>query len=708
MSDPSPEPDPDPDLLAEQSHLDQAYEHLEAMRQRTERMIAVAEGGATETDSEAARYHLRRRAASFDGRAPLCFGRLDTDEDETFHVGRRHVEDDQGDPVVVDWRAPISAPFYRATWRDPLGVRRRRRFSVDRRTIVAIHDEDLSDPDAVGGGGIPDPLLAELERSRTGELRDIVATIQAEQDEIIRAPLEQLTIVQGGPGSGKTAVGLHRAAFLLFEHRLRLEETRVLVVGPNRVFLRYISDVLPSLGETSVVQTTIEGLHGTRYPVQATEPDEVAALKGDPRMAEVLWRALADAIKVPTADVELTLPWGRVRLTVDHVETALAAARERDLDANAGREVFRSLLARRVEALLLPQFRGEAPAGSDFIADARADATFRSLVNRTWPAASAPTLVRRLLTSRALRRRAADGILTPAEQDLLHRPSGDAATMWTSADVPLLDEADTLILGVRATYGHIVADEAQDLSPMALRMLARRSPTGSMTILGDLAQSTAPAGQQRWEDALDHLGEAAAHAVVELEVGYRVPGPILDLASRLLPLAAPHVTPSRSIRTAGDDPWVTRADGVDQLVPAVVDRVAVLAEDWGTIGVVAPGELTAAVLDGLVTRGLDAGDARRGGLDRAVTVLDPPTAKGLEFDAVVVVEPARFLDAGAVGARHLYIAMTRCVQHLSVIHARRCRPPSRLPRGSGRRRRPRTARRRRRGRVGRPRSHRGR
>jgi DNA helicase IV len=242
------------------SHLDHAYRCLEAMRSTTERLIRTAEGGANATDTEAANYHLHKRVASFDGRAPLCFGRLDTDDDETFRVGRRHVEDATGEPVVVDWRAPVSAPFYRATWRDPLGLARRRRFSVVDRSIVALHDEDFSDPDSVGGGGIPDPLLAELERSRTGELRDIVATIQAEQDEIIRAPLDQLTVVQGGPGSGKTAVGLHRAAYLLYEHRLVLEERRVLVVGPNRVFLRYISEVLPSLGESAVVQTTIEGL----------------------------------------------------------------------------------------------------------------------------------------------------------------------------------------------------------------------------------------------------------------------------------------------------------------------------------------------------------------------------------------------------------------------------------------------------------------
>lgn len=673
-----PEPDPDqtdttthPDLAAEQAHLDRAHAHLESMRRRTERMIAIAEGGATETDSEAARYHLRKRAASFDGRAPLCFGRLDTDDGDTFHVGRRHVEDEAGDPVVVDWRAPVSAPFYRATWRDPLGIRLRRRFSVEDRTIVALHDEDLGDPDSVGGGGIPDPLLAELERSRTGELRDIVATIQAEQDEIIRAPLDQLTIVQGGPGSGKTAVGLHRAAFLLFEHRLLLEERRVLVVGPNRVFLRYISEVLPSLGETAVVQTTIEGLLGARYPVRGEEAPEVAGLKGDARMAQVLRNALDASIKPPTGDTELTLPWGRVTLTAAHVGEALGAARSRTLDFNAGREVFRSLLARRVEALLLPQFRDEAPAGSDFVADARADATFRSLVGRTWPAASAPALVRRVLGSRAARDRAAADLLSVDERAALHRRSSGPADQeaWTSADIPLLDEADALISGVRATYGHIVADEAQDLSPMALRMLARRSPSGSLTILGDLAQSTAPAGQERWQDAVAHLGAPARHAVTELEIGYRVPGPILDAASRLLPLAAPHVAPSRSIRTTGDDPWFTRVATADLLPGAVAERVALLDREWGSVGVVVPGPLGEAVLAALTAAGLDAGDARRGGLDRAVTVLDPPTAKGLEFDAVVVVEPAHFLADGAIGARLLYIAMTRCVQHLSVVHA---------------------------------------
>ena len=672
MEDPPHPSEPlDAALAEEQRHLDHAHACLETMRTHTEAMIAIAEGGATETDSEAARYHLRKRAASFDGRAPLCFGRLDTDDDETFHVGRRHVEDADGDPVVVDWRAPVSAPFYRATWRDPLGLHRRRRFSIEDRTIVALHDEDFTDPDSIGGGGIPDPLLAELERSRTGEMRDIVATIQAEQDEIIRAPLDQLTIVQGGPGSGKTAVGLHRAAYLLYEHRLTLEESRVLVVGPNRVFLRYISEVLPSLGETAVVQTTIDGLLGARYRVRATEGPEVERLKGDRRMADVLRRALDDLIRPATGMTELTLRWGRVRLSPDDVTAALDAARSRSLDFNAGREVFRSVLARRVEALLLPQFRGEAPAGSDFQGDARSDDTFRSLVAKAWPTTSGPSLVRRALGNARARAAAADGILSPDEQSLIaRRPASKVDDeLWTAADIPLLDEAEALIGGVRATYGHIVADEAQDLSDMALRMLARRSPAGSLTVLGDLAQSTAPAGQEHWDDVVAALGTPPSTQLHELEVGYRVPGPILDAASRLLPLAAPNVAPTRSIRTAGDPPWLTRTEAGTRLLDEVVARARLLADEWTSVAVISPRSLADDVLSALADAGVDAGAAERGGLDRSVAVVDPPTAKGLEFDAVVVVEPARFLAEEAGGARLLYIAMTRCVQHLSVVHA---------------------------------------
>jgi DNA helicase IV len=538
---------------------------------------------------------------------------------------------------------------------------------------VALHDEDFTDPDSGGATGIPDPLLAELERGRTGEMRDIVATIQAEQDEVIRAPLHQVTIVQGGPGTGKTAVGLHRAAFLLYEHRALLEERRVLVLGPNRVFLRYISEVLPSLGEHAVNQNTIDGLLAARYPVRATDPPEVAELKGDARMAEVLARALADQRAVPHEPVDLHLPWGRVRLSPDDVAHAQQAAAARRLDDTAAREVYRNLLARRAEALLLPQFRGEAPAGSDFARDARSDPAFQRLVTRSWPATSAPALVRRVLGNRRALAAASRGLLDHAERELLYRAAAGRLDdePWTLPDIPLLDEADALTGGVRATYGHVVVDEAQDLSAMALRMVARRCPSGSITVLGDLAQATAPGAQRSWDDAARHLDVAADRAISELQVGYRVPASILDLASRLLPVAAPQVTPSRSIRSHGDEPWITRTASVDDLAREVARRAAVLCEAWGSVGVVVPDPHADPVLGAIAEAGLDGARGDRGGLDRAITVLDPAMAKGLEFDAVIVVEPARFLDHdGAVGARLLYVAMTRSVQHLSLVHHR--------------------------------------
>ncbi|HLU41387.1 MAG TPA: ATP-binding domain-containing protein, partial [Microthrixaceae bacterium] len=418
----------------------------------------------------------------------------------------------------------------------------------------------------------------------------------------------------------------------------------------------------------------------------------VAALKGDARMAEVLARALADQRSLPTEAVELHLPWGRVRLTADDVADAQREAASRRLDDTAAREVYRTLLARRVEARLLPQYRGEAPAGSDFARDAKNDRVFQRLVTRTWPTTSAAALVRRVLGNRRAAATAADGLLDRDELALLHRQPARRLDdeRWTAADIPLLDEADALVGGVRATYGHVVVDEAQDLSAMALRMVARRSPSGSITVLGDLAQATAPGAQSSWEEVAAALAAPAestaaalaapaestaaalaapGHAIAELEIGYRVPAPILDLASRLLPLAAPQLAPSRSIRTVGDDPWITRVAPPDDLLAELVRRVGVLGEAWGSSGVVAPGRWHAPALEALAAARLDVAAGDRGGLGHQVAVLEPPTAKGLEFDAVVVVEPADFLVDGPTGARLLYVAMTRSVQHLSVLHA---------------------------------------
>src|SRR3954470_7720214 len=294
---------PHPDVARERARLRFAQDCLETMRERTAARVADEDVlAANEADAEAVKWQLQRRLDSLnDDAGSLCFGRIDDVDDERWYIGRRHVEDEGGTPVVVDWRADVATPFYRATLADPLGLHLRRRFVFNGRELADVFEEDFDDPDSLAGsGGVPDPLLAELGRARTGQMRDIVATIQGEQDTIIRAPLETCLVVQGGPGTGKTAVGLHRAAFLLYEHRARLARGGVLVVGPNPVFLRYISQVLPSLGETSATQTTVDCL------LASEDSDEVAAVKGDARMAEVVARAAADAIRIPVDGMVIT------------------------------------------------------------------------------------------------------------------------------------------------------------------------------------------------------------------------------------------------------------------------------------------------------------------------------------------------------------------------------------------------------------------
>ena len=312
-----------------------------------ERAYLAEADGRSDVDSKIAGAHLRHRQRSLDADvAGLAFGRLDDEDGDRWYVGRRHVEDATGDPVVVDWRAPISTPFYRATAADPLGLRLRRRFVMTGREVDDLFDEDFDDPDSVDAahhGGIPDPLLAELERSRTGAMRDIVATIAAEQDVIIRAPLDTCLVVQGGPGTGKTAVGLHRAAFLLYEHRPKLDREGVLVVGPNPLFLRYIAQVLPSLGEAATRQSTIERLvSGAHGRVRAFDTPAVARLKGDARMALVLAQGARTHLRPPTEDARVSTPWGPVRLPAEAVAGAVDEVLARGVPFGTGRTAFRT------------------------------------------------------------------------------------------------------------------------------------------------------------------------------------------------------------------------------------------------------------------------------------------------------------------------------------------------------------------------------
>ncbi len=661
-----------PELAIEQAYLDAAYAHLARMRARTEAAAAITEGGAQAVDSAIAQAHLERRLRSLDTDVDgLSFGRLDAETGESWYVGRRHVEDDRGDPVVVDWRAPISTPFYRATAADPMELVRRRRFVMTRRRVDDLFDEVFDDPDSVDAahhGGIPDPLLAELERSRTGEMRDIVATIAAEQDVVIRAELDSCLVVQGGPGTGKTAVGLHRAAFLLFEHRTLLDREGVLVVGPNPLFLRYIAQVLPSLGEAATRQTTVERLVGGRR--RGTDEPDVARLKGDARMAEVVRRGARDHLRPPDADLVVSTPWGRVRIDAGQVADAVEEIVARGTAFAVGRTALRSRL-RRLAWLAHQDARGDAAAPSDTWESAmRANPELSSAVSRIWPSLSAGPLVKRLLTNRRALAAAAGGLLDDQEQARLLRAGARRLDdePWTAAELVLIDEAEAVLNGVARTYGHVVVDEAQDLSAMELRAVARRCPSRSMTILGDLAQATAPGAQSSWEEAVVHLGSPARASIEELELGYRVPKAILDVADRLLPTVAPGVRPSQSVRLDGVAPELVRVPAAE-LASRVAAVVGADAARWGSVGVIVPVPLLGAVEDALTAAAVAFADGRSGAMGEVVTVVEPPAAKGLEFDAVVVVEPAAFLIDGELGGRLLYIALTRAVQRLTIVHA---------------------------------------
>jgi DNA helicase IV len=675
---PEPAPGIHPDHAGEQAYLRRARAALDAMLARSERALDFSEQRVRDEDSadaKIARAHMVDRRAAVDvGAVNLAFGRIDEDPDiadgDQFYVGRRHIEDDAGNPLIVDWRAPVAVPFYRATAADPFGLARRRRFTCDVDELVAIFDEQLDDPESMSAAGIPDPVLAEIERGRSGEMSDIVATIAAEQDEIIRATIDECLLVQGGPGTGKTAVGLHRAAFLLFEHRESLSQSHVLVIGPNRVFLRYVANVLPSLGETAVSQATITSLLSARVRVRAQEPSEIAEVKGRAVMADVIGRLAAARINAPTEEAAVPLGLRTLRFDPATIESAITTAQARNLPLNDAKGVFTEVLLREARRQLIDRNTDQEDLATA-IPELRKSNGFRKMVDKAWPGLSGAQLVRSLLGSPTNRNRAIDGILSPAEADLLQRSSAKKISdeQWTAADLPLLDEANALTAGVGRRYGHVVVDEAQDLSAMALRAAGRRAAGGSMTILGDIAQATGVGAQTSWDSVAIGLGiDPRGLRRRELTVGYRVPGPILDYANRLLPVTAPDVTASTSIRSRGvgaEHHEVRPAE----LASTVAALAADLGHDWSTIGVIAMSQRMDDVLEALSAAGLDGGDTRRAAaLDHAISVIDPPTAKGLEFDATILVEPAEFV-ALPNGLRLLYVALTRSVQRLLIVRA---------------------------------------
>jgi DNA helicase IV len=692
--------------------------------------VHAGSAGGDEIATEALAWQLARRVEDLvdDGRTGLFFGRLDYDDSavdvagERFYVGRRHVMDEEGDPVVIDWRAAVARPFYRASPARRYGVRLRRRFGFNAAppgggstaepaaagargvvTLTSIQDEPLTLLDeSAGQDAARRVLVAEIERPRIGPMRDIVATIQPEQDDLIRAPLEATICIQGGPGTGKTAVGLHRAAFLLYEHAERLDRSGVLVIGPSAAYLAFIRDVLPGLGEVRVAQQTLAGMverpagvrgaaggmatgrarrsgpardrarrGGGGVAVRGADTVEAAAVKGDVRMVKVVRRAIFSNVTFPTEPLALRYGNRTVALPVTALRGKVAALLDGDLRYAAGRAQLRDWAVERCQRQLEEASAVTALDTPRDVERALArDPALRAFVDRTWPELDPVRLVYRLLTDATMLARAADGILTPEEQELARwprRPRGLASAAWSLADAFLFDEAVDAVAGTR-TYGHVVADEAQDLSPMQLRAVGRRCRFGSATLLGDLAQATTPWSASSWDDAVRHLGKPGT-GIEQLPRAFRAPSEVLDYANRLLPEIAPDVAPAASVRSvpgALDVKAVPAAEVTAAWLQAV--RAALAGE--GSVGLVSADASLPAIRDELAKRGIPFQAVDRFDPATRLAAVPASAAKGLEFDQVVLVEPAEIAGDSVLGLRLLYIALTRAVVRLQVIHAK--------------------------------------
>ena len=729
-----------PEIRAEQAVVDRAYSRLEAMRDAARAVsadvIETTPGGTHQARLERdVRVQLtERRLASLQvGEAGLVFGRTDATGGDRRYIGRVAISDEDNEPLVVDWRAPAAEPFYRATPGAPMGLIRRRHFILRGRTVTGLDDELLTaeapDDDLVlvGEGA----LLAALERSRSGRMADIVATIQREQDEIVRSPLPGIVVVQGGPGTGKTAVALHRAAYLLYTFRFPLERAGVLLIGPSRIFLRYIEQVLPALGEHTVNLATPADLVPT--PVRGQDGPGAARLKGEARMARVVAQAVGDRQRGLPAPIAVLWKGQRVRLSVRDSRRLVEQVKRRRGTHNERRVQVERLVVRHLlgQLDLEEDDASEGTARDEISRTLRADREVVTALERMWPVLTPEELLHDLWGWPALIRLAGRGVVDEAEVAMLHRPRSTrlADVPWTEADLPLLaeameylgpvakrrragagngdgpagwerekvvaemgdldpqmrrdllrhleaidartttGEAESLELWDR-TFGHVVIDEAQDLSPMQLRMIGRRVPSGSMTIVGDLGQASGSWAPPSWDDVVAHLPSSDRRPPrrAELTVNYRTPSEVMDVAARVLAVVAPDLTPSRSVRQAGTDPIFTAVDPAS-LDAAVLDaaRAERDAVPDGKVAVLTSPSMVERIRTVLSAAGLSS--ARKGTelLDAALAVLPVQQAKGLEFDSVVVVEPAAIVDEHPHGGRALYLALTRTTRRLQVV-----------------------------------------
>ncbi|MEU9598958.1 ATP-dependent DNA helicase [Streptomyces sp. NPDC048109] len=732
---------PDDELRHEQEFIDGLYARVDALRGDAEVSVteALAQGNAPQQARlerdilVAERSGLLAALNAVDG--SLCFGRIDLTSGEGHHIGRigLRADDAERTPVLIDWRAGVARPFYLATGHTPMGLRRRRHITSEGRTVTALHDEilDLGDETRTGH---EDPsgdavLLAALNSARTGRMGDIVQTIQADQDRIIRAPHRGVLVVEGGPGTGKTAVALHRAAYLLYEHRELLAKRAVLIVGPNPAFLGYIGEVLPSLGETGVLLATVGELFpGVR--ATATDTPEAAAVKGRADMADVLAEAVRDRQALPDPVIAIEHDREILMLDDDLVRVARERTRAAKLPHNAAREHFEGHILNTLTDMVAERIGTDPYDGTNLldpsditqIRDELAEnPEVWSAIDQLWPRLTPHRLVADLLA-------APEAFLPAEDAAAVRRP---VTRRWTVADVPLLDEAaellgvDDRVARTRAerereqqiayaqgvldvsyasrtyefedkdeedaeilsahdiidaerfaerqeeddhrsaaeraaadrtwAFGHIIVDEAQELSPMAWRLLMRRCPTRSMTLVGDPAQTAEAAGVGSWSKILaPYVEDRWEHT--RLGVNYRTPAEIMDLAAAVVRAEDPSFAPPSSVRSTGVRPWI-RATA--DLPAAVAEAARELTPEEGRLAVIAPRELhrvLAPRLDG-VTAGAEPD------LTHRVVLLDPRQSKGLEFDSVLVVEPGRY------GTSDLYVALTRATQHLGVLHS---------------------------------------
>lgn len=685
VTDPDADPYSDADatdpLGRERAHLAASRSALRAMREDVENLdIRDVTANWVNAIVLQAQIDDRIKALADLAHTPLFFGRLnylhapgaelaEGAEGEQFYIGRRHVHDAGGDPMVIDWRAPVSQPFYRASKNDPQDIGLRRRFGYTGGELTAYEDEHLSDP--AEAAAVSKLLQQEIERPRVGPMRDIVATIQPEQDEIVRSGLSGSVCVQGGPGTGKTAVGLHRVAYLLYAHRDRLARTGTLVIGPNRSFLHYIEQVLPALGELEVKQATVDDLVARAdLEVRGADAAETAVVKGDARMAEVLRRAVHSHVSEPVEPLMVVRGSRRWRVPAYEIAEIVAELQNRDIRYGAARDALPQRIAHAV--LVRMEQAGEAP--DDRVQDAVArNPAVKAVVKTVWPLVEPAKLVLRLLSDPEFLAEHANGILSAQEQSLLISPKparSVKSVKWSAADLVLIDEATDLVERTHS-LGHVVIDEAQDLSPMQYRAVGRRCTTGSATVLGDLAQGTTPWATRSWDEALGHLGKPGA-VLEELTAGFRVPREVIAYASRLLPEISPGLSPVSSVRETPGSLIVTPVDSPSALPSAVIAACRASLVHEGSIGLIAADARIAELAEALLAAGLPyLSPGEETTAQSRLTLVPASLAKGLEYDYVVLHEPAAVVEGEPderTGLRRLYVCLTRAVSGLTLLH----------------------------------------